>query len=300
MKENIKFKIDSQNIGHLTFDLKNEKVNILRSDILKELENKLTLIAKNKKIKSLIIGSNKENNFIAGADINEIKDIDSAKKSREIVAIGQNILSKISKLDIPTIAVIDGSCLGGGTELVLCCDYRLASQNDKTIIGLPEVNLGIIPGFGGTQRLPRLVGIINSLPMILTGKPVNYKKAYRIGLVDGFFPSIYKNEKAIEFAQQIADEKFKNKILARRKKSINKFIENFGPTKQIIFSKAKKNIIAKTKGKYPAPLTALKVIKHTISRPLERGLKFELDCFSQLVFLPAITSINGILFTGLK
>ena len=137
------------------------------------------------KIVNLIISSNKKDNFIAGANINEIKQLSNKEEIMQKVARGQNIMNKIANLKIPTIALINGSALGGGMELALACKYRLATNNSKVIMGLPEVNLGILPGFGGTQRLPLLIGLINSLNLMLTGKLINAQKATDIGLIDG-------------------------------------------------------------------------------------------------------------------
>lgn len=281
MSEIFKLKIEKSGIAVLEFNLIDEKVNILRSDVLIELEKQIDKISKDKKIKILIIKSAKKDNFIAGADINEIKSLNSKKDVISEVSKGQNILTKIEKLPCITLAYIHGTCLGGGTELALCCDYRVSSDDAKTLIGLPEVNLGIIPGFGGTQRLPKLVGLMNSLPMILTGKPINYKKAYRIGLVDGYFPKEYEKVRLYEFTNKLLNSATRKQIIKRRKKLFS--IEKIGYFREIIFRKAKKNIIKKTQGKYPAPLNALKVVKYTYNTNITRGLKLELEYFSKLV-----------------
>lgn len=298
MSEIFKLKIDKSGIATLDFDLAGEKVNILKSNVLMALEKNIEQISKNKKIKLLLIKSTKKDNFIAGADINEIKSLNTKKDAIKKVKQGQEILSKIAKLRCITLAYIHGTCLGGGTELALCCDFRVATDDPKTLIGLPEVNLGIIPGFGGTQRLPRLVGLINSLPMILTGKTVNYKKAYRIGLVDGYFPKGYEKLKLNEFAEKLLDSSFRKKLKQRRNK--RPLIEKISYLREIIFKKAKGNIIKKTKGKYPAPLAALKVVRYTHKVNLEKGLKFELECFSKLVIGDVCKNFINLYFVNEK
>jgi len=156
---NLKFSIDRNGVANLVFDLPNEKVNKLSESVLLELEKALNVIEGNKAIRILLITSDKKDIFIAGADINEIKGITDQKDAYAKVSRGQNVIGRIAELKIPTIAVINGACLGGGLELALACKYRVAVLSAKTMLGLPEVNLGIIPGFGGTQRLPRLVGL---------------------------------------------------------------------------------------------------------------------------------------------
>jgi 3-hydroxyacyl-CoA dehydrogenase / enoyl-CoA hydratase / 3-hydroxybutyryl-CoA epimerase len=183
-------------------------------------------------------------------------------------------------MPFPTIAYINGSCMGGGTELSLFCDYRIASMSDKTKIALPEVNLGIFPGFGGTQNLPKIVGLINSLNMILTGKVISAKKALRIGLVDKIIHDVNSGNELILFAQKL--QKQTSRIIIKSKRNKNKFIEKIPLVKTIILRKAKTNIIKKTRGFYPAPLAALNVIKNTIDKPLKIGLQFEATEFAKL------------------
>jgi len=162
LKESFLLNIEKNGVANLIFDLQNEKVNKLSSLAMTDLERAISVIDGNKAIRVLVITSAKANNFIAGADINEIKSINNREEALQKVKRGQDILNKIANLKIPSIAVINGSCLGGGLELALACSYRVAIINKKTILGLPEVNLGIIPGFGGTQRLPKLIGLKNS------------------------------------------------------------------------------------------------------------------------------------------
>jgi 3-hydroxyacyl-CoA dehydrogenase/enoyl-CoA hydratase/3-hydroxybutyryl-CoA epimerase len=192
-----------EGIGILTFDLPKEKVNKFSTPVMEELDELLTKITQMKDLKCLLIRSAKPGIFIAGADIKEIENIDEMEQGFEVSRKGQLIFDKVTNLPYPTIAVIDGACMGGGTEFSLTCTYRLASDNPKTKIGLPEVNLGIIPGWGGTQRLPRLIGLQRSLGIILTGKSLDGKRAFRSGLVDKLIPKELVNETAIEFARAV-------------------------------------------------------------------------------------------------
>ena len=292
--KSFKLKITEKETATLTFDIKDSKVNILKSDVLIELESHIQEVANNKDIKTFIFESAKPTNFIAGADISEIKDINNKKDALVKVRQGQEILSLIANLQCDTICYINGTTMGGGTELALCFDYRLSSKSDNVKIALPEVNLGVIPGFGGTQRLPRLIGLMKSLPLILTGKAVNYKRAFKIGLTDGFFPEEYKEEKISAFIKKIKQDSEKTKIINKRRK----FIDKLGFLDSIIIKKAHKNVIKKTFGHYPAPLSALDVIKRSYRGNIKKGLDIELKAFSELVVTDKCKNLIGLYFAN--
>lgn len=280
---NLKFSIDRSGVANLVFDLPNEKINKLSEPVLLELEKALNVIEGNKAIRILLISSEKKDIFIAGADINEIKGISNKKDAYEKVSRGQNVISRIAELKIPTIAVINGACLGGGLELALACKYRVAVTNPKTMLGLPEVNLGIIPGFGGTQRLPRLIGLAESLKIILTGKPVDAKKAFKIGLVDDIIREEFTEEKLSHFVTEIINAGEQNHYLQSRQKAAKKrmIIESILMTKYLIFYLAKKDLWEKTKGQYPAPFYAIEVIRRTYGLTYsKRGYAVELEAFA--------------------
>lgn len=282
---NLKFSIDRSGVANLVFDLPNEKINKLSEPVLLELEKALNVIEGNKAIRILLISSEKKDIFIAGADINEIKGISNKKDAYEKVSRGQNVISRIAELKIPTIAVINGACLGGGLELALACKYRVAVTNPKTMLGLPEVNLGIIPGFGGTQRLPRLIGLAESLKIILTGKPVDAKKAFKIGLVDDIIREEFTEEKLSHFVTEIINAGEQNHYLQSRQKAAKKrmIIESILMTKYLIFYLAKKDLWEKTKGQYPAPFYAIEVIRRTYGLTYsKRGYAVELEAFCEL------------------
>jgi 3-hydroxyacyl-CoA dehydrogenase/enoyl-CoA hydratase/3-hydroxybutyryl-CoA epimerase len=293
-QKNFKLTITKDYIATLEFSLVNSKVNILTSAIIMELSNILDDITNDKSIKLLIIQSAKIGNFIAGADINEIAQISTKKDALEKAGKGQEVLNKIAQLPFTTIAYIDGSVMGGGLELALCCDFRVATNNPKVKIALPEVNLGIIPGFGGTQRLPRLIGLVNSLPMILSAKSVNYKKAFKIGLIDDYFSQGYAKEALKQFTDNLLSSKFQHKLIARRNK--RSWLEKFSFMHNLIFFQARKMIIKKTLGNYPAPLAALEVVKRTYKTPLAEGLKCELEYFANLATTQVSKNLTNLYF----
>ncbi len=301
MPNSLNLSIDSNGVATLVFNAEGEKVNKLSSSVLLELEAILEEIGANKKIGLLLIKSNKKDVFIAGADINEIREIKSESDAYKKVLQGQEILSKIADLKIPTIALINGVCLGGGLELALACNYRIAVDTKKTILGLPEVNLGIIPGFGGTQRLPRLIGLKESLKIILSGKPVDFKKALKIGLVDKLIREEFLDNDLEDFIAEIIvkniHSQFSNSRCAIRKSRF--FWEVVLAGKHLVYYFAKKDLMSKTKGKYPAPIAAFEVIKQTYhSSDYVAGFRVEAEEFSKLASGTISKNLIEIFFTS--
>lgn len=188
MFQNWHLTLDNQHIAWLTLDKKNASVNSLGKQVLEEFSSALSELSKNKEIKGLVISSAKKSGFIAGADISEFEHFKTSEEATQLIRRGQLILDQLEKMTIPTIALIRGFCLGGGLELALACRYRIVEDTQKTKLGLPEVMLGIHPGWGGSIRLPRLIGAPNALDMILSGKPISAKKALALGLVDEALP----------------------------------------------------------------------------------------------------------------
>ena len=270
---NIKLKIN-QNIATLTFDLENEKINKLSFEILKEFDEKLNIIKDDSTIKALVIDSAKKNIFIAGADIKEIEKLKDEKEVYEALIQVHRIFNKLENLKIPTIAYINGACMGGGLELALACKYRVLSTNEKTKLAFPEIKLGIFPGFAGTIRAPKLIGLVNSLDLILTGKTIDAKKAYRINLADVIFDDSQKEFMLDDFIKKAIYGTIKN----RRKFNIL----DYSPFNEIVFAKALKGLKAKVNKDYKAPYKALEVIKRTLNKEIEDSIKIEAKEFSKL------------------
>jgi len=170
MSSILKLRIDKE-FAIIEFDQPDSKVNVLSAQVMKDLEEVIAQLEGRGDLKGLCIVSEKPDIFIAGADIKEIENITLKAEAEVKAKEGQKILNTLEKLSIPSIALINGACLGGGLELALACDYRLSCFGDKIKLGLPEVKLGIIPGFGGTKRLPRLVGLLKGVQLITSGSP---------------------------------------------------------------------------------------------------------------------------------
>lgn len=197
--EHWRCEIDGHHILWAHLDKKNASVNTLNPQILKELEEIIESIEADKSVVALIIKSDKSA-FIAGADIELFRVITSKEEALEFISLGQSVYTKLENMTIPTVAMIQGFCLGGGLELALSCKYRIAESSPKTVLGLPEVKLGINPGWGGTIRLPRLVGIFKAMDLILSGRAVKAKEAQKMGLVDYVVPKRLLNQVAVKLA----------------------------------------------------------------------------------------------------
>ncbi len=184
-----------------TVTISNPPANLLSRAVLTELSSFLDAAAKDPNVKVLIL-TGAGTFFIVGADVKEIAGLQGPAEGKEASVLGQGVIGKLERMPIPTIAAINGHCLGGGCELVMACTIRIA--NERARLGQPEINLGILPGFGGTQRLPRLVGISRALELMLTGEMINAKAAEAMGLISRAVPEGELMKQAIGLAKKIA------------------------------------------------------------------------------------------------
>lgn len=279
-------------IARLTIDLENEKVNKLSIAVLEEFDEVLDSIKDNSSIKALVITSAKKNVFIAGADIEEIEKLSDEKEVYDLLMRVHAIFNKLENLEFPSIAYINGACMGGGLELALACTFRVASTSDKTKLAFPEVKLGIFPGFAGCLRAPKVIGLINSLDLILSGKTIDAKKAYRMKLVDEVFHDGQKESKLESFIQRV----IYNKVKSRRKFNL---FETW-PLREIVFSKTLKTLEKKVNKDFKAPYKALEVIKDTYARSFKQGIKVEAREFSKLAVTKESKNMIKLFFTFQK
>ena len=266
-------------VAELTFDLPGEKVNKLTATVMAELAEQLAAV-KASAARALVIRSAKPNTFIAGADIDVIRELTTREQFLEPIEQAHRVINALEDLPIPTLAAIDGTCLGGGCELVLACDYRVASDNPATRIGLPEVKLGIFPGFGGCYRLPRLIGLPASLDIILAGKAVDGKRAAKLGLVDATVPQA-QFEWRVEawLASMLTGERGKRRRYFQPRSLQDRFLHT-APGRAVVFRQAEKNLQQQTKGFYPAPVAALQVVKTIYGESnRDRALRIEAEHF---------------------
>jgi 3-hydroxyacyl-CoA dehydrogenase/enoyl-CoA hydratase/3-hydroxybutyryl-CoA epimerase len=274
-----RFRVDSDGIGRLVLDVPGKKVNTLSLSVLQELEELIDAVKENKDVRALVFTSAKSESFIAGADLSGFEALSTDKvKVENLIRTGHRIYRKMESLSIPTIASINGTCLGGGMELALACSFRIASDHPKTLLGLPEVTLGLIPAWGGTQRAPRLVGFMEGLELILSGKQIPAIKAWRIKLIDSIVRAEFLEVKTEEFIKECLKPEGREKILKRRvKKGIKTWLLEKNPLGRMAVAKsAKSKVLKQTKGHYPAPNIALNLITSSFSKDLTTGLEMEI------------------------
>ena len=180
--------------AYVTFDMVGEKVNKFNREMMIELTNVIQQVNQHPKVQWVLFDSLKAGVFIAGADIKELRDVKSMDDGRALIERGQTLFNQLADMKAKTVALVDGVALGWWIEFSLACDYIVVTNSDKVRLGLPEVNLGIIPGWGGTQRLPKRIGLIKGVEHIVTGKAVNAKKALKLGLADAMVPSAFKHD----------------------------------------------------------------------------------------------------------
>jgi 3-hydroxyacyl-CoA dehydrogenase / enoyl-CoA hydratase / 3-hydroxybutyryl-CoA epimerase len=285
----------------VTLDQPGDAVNKVDRALGDALEQVLQGVERDRDISALVITSGKPDIFIAGADIEQFLEFRVEADADAASRYGQTMLNLLERSRVPVVAAIHGACLGGGLELALACRYRVCSDHPKTVLALPEVQLGIIPGMGGTQRLPRLIGTRNALDMILTGKNVRAKKALQIGLVDEMVHPAILLEIASKRARELADKTLKPKRGVM--KGLAGAALDANPLgRAVVYRKAREGVIEKTHGHYPAPLAAIDVVKYGMSHGMEEGLREESRVFGQMALTPQSRELVFLFFatTSLK
>ncbi len=260
----IRREVGDDHICILTFDRPESGANIFDADTLKNLNEHITFIEGNPSLKGAIIASAKKSIFIAGADLQTLLRQAVTGEMRTFIAEGQRIFNRLAALKIPTVAAIHGACAGGGYEITLACDYRVASDDPATRIGLPETTLGLIPAWGGTTRLPRLVGAKVASEVISKGKLYPAKEALRIGLVDELVLPTY-----------VIDA-------ARRKVREGKPEPASGVPATAQRSTESHELVFAMPGMNPAPARAFDVIQRGLTSSIDESLALELDAIVEL------------------
>ncbi|MFA0441704.1 multifunctional fatty acid oxidation complex subunit alpha [Vibrio sp. 10N.286.49.C2] len=283
--------VDEQNIAWLSIDVPNEKMNTLQAAFADEMADVFgQLDAQKSSLKGLILHSLKPDNFVAGADVRMLAACTSADEAQSLAAKGQEMFGRLAGMPFPVVAAIHGPCLGGGLELALACDYRVCTDAGITKLGLPEVQLGLLPGSGGTQRLPRLIGLLPSLDLILTGKQLRAKKAKKLGVVDAMVPETI----LLDVAKQFLDKGKKRKTKKLSNKEL--VMAGTGLGRKVIFDQAAKKTHAKTRGNYPAADAILAVIRYGLEKGMAKGLEYEAKRFGELVMSSESKALRSIFF----
>ena len=290
--KNPSLQIDEHGIAWVIFDDPLRKVNVLDQSVMESLSDLLEQLARFAGAglaRAVIFISGKEDGFIAGADVDAILEIASAQDGERASRLGQAIFFELENLPLPSVAAIHGICLGGGTELALSCRYRVASDSPKTRIGLPEVQLGILPAWGGTTRLPRLIGLQSSLDLLLTGNPVSASSAQRIGLVSEVLPAKLFREKVRDFALRAVD--LPRGASRKKRRLFRRLIEDTPPGRKAILAAAKRRVLARTGGHYPAPLRILDVLGRGLGTSLETSFDIEARAAGELITTPVTKNL---------
>lgn len=288
--ELISRQVTDDGICILTFDRPGSSANVFDKAALRQLDQQLQSIQRDQQIKGVVLTSAKKSIFIAGADLHALSSAKSKAELRSIIELGQNVFNRLAGLRIPTVAAIHGACVGGGYELCLACNYRIASPDRATKIGLPETQLGIIPAWGGSTRLPRLIGLPAALDIILGGKTLAAKLALRRGLVDELVPREYLVEIACKrirtSGRRLGDRKFK----------LSRALVNNPLAARLIFKRASADVQKRTRGHYPAIEKALKVCRRGLFRSIEQSLLLECKAILKLAETETCKNLIRIFF----
>jgi 3-hydroxyacyl-CoA dehydrogenase/enoyl-CoA hydratase/3-hydroxybutyryl-CoA epimerase/enoyl-CoA isomerase len=274
----LRLDVPADRIARVVFDQPGSKANTLGQAVIADFEQVVAQLEQRGDLEGVIFTSGKPGMFIAGADLKELAMLGDEATTRRVVQRGLDVIARIERLPCPTVALIDGACMGGGTEIALAFDYRLAGASPKTEIGLPEVKVGLIPGWGGTQRLPRVIGPALAVELICAGDSFKPDRAREVGLIFDAVPSDRLMDEALRllaWARQSGDWRRQRE---RKQQPVGLSEEQHSFT----FAVAKAQVLAKTKGQLPAPLAALTAIAKGCNLTLEGGLKVETDQFAPL------------------
>ena len=276
-----------------TLDTPGEKVNKLNEPMIEEFSALLDRLESDDSLEGALLVSGKDENFIAGADIEMFKTRETADEMGELSWTGHEILLRVENFKKPIVVGIHGSCMGGGTELALACHYRIVSDHSATKIGLPEVKLGLLPGMGGTQRLPRLIGIQKALTYMLTGKNMYSYQAKKTGFANELVHQHAVREAGIKAVKKLKDKK---PTRPDKRSLAEKLLEGNAVGRKIIFSQALKRTEGQTKGNYPAPPKIIESVKYGYQSSFKAGLTNESRLFGELAVTPESRALVNLFF----
>lgn len=287
-------------VAWVRLDASEQKVNTLSSGFLSWIESAIPLL-EDPELRGVVVISDKADTFVAGADLEELEGFEDRAKVLELIRGGHAVCRRLSGLQVPVVAAIHGACMGGGLELALACDYRVATDAPKTKLGLPEVQLGVIPGMGGTQRLPRLIGVAAALDLVLSGRQIPSRKARSLGLVDEVCHPAVLERAALEMVERgkpsdSAAARGGGGLGQRLGRLATDFAANLPVGKRLFYEQAREKVLKRTGGHYPAPLRAIDVIHEGMQQPLDEALEVEAQAFVELVLSDIARRLIGIFF----
>lgn len=281
-------------IAVLTLNCADSPVNTLSSALFAEVEGVFDLLEADSALKGVVIASAKEGGFVAGADLGEVRGMAGDGELEAYIARGNALLQRIIDWNKPVVCAIHGACLGGGVELALAADYRVASDEACTVFALPEVKLGLFPAAGGTHRLPRLIGLPEALPLMLTGKQVRVKKARKLGLVDAVAPRYGLTHAAAQAALALANGGIARP--KRRRPLMHRLLDSGSLGRALVLNQARKTVMKQTRGLYPAPLAILESVRHGYAKGVAAGIQGDISRFGRVAVTPAARSLTTLFF----
>jgi 3-hydroxyacyl-CoA dehydrogenase/enoyl-CoA hydratase/3-hydroxybutyryl-CoA epimerase len=296
-------------IATLWLDVPGKTYNVFNRQVLADLDKAFDRIAPDSSIKLLFIRGRKKNGFVAGADLHEFQTITTGEQATALSAAGQKLFDKLERLPFPTVAVIHGPCLGGGLEFALACDYRIVIDHPKTQIGLPEIELGLVPGWGGTQRLVRVVGLERALQVILQRHRLNAREAAEWGLADWCLPVASKetqdNKSLLTSSHlplgtlpgfRISDLKKRPKHGMPLRNWRQRLIESTSVGRSIMFRGAERILRRKVPDDMPAPFEALEAVRVGLTQGMSAGLVREREAIGRLATTKACRNLMTLFF----
>jgi 3-hydroxyacyl-CoA dehydrogenase / enoyl-CoA hydratase / 3-hydroxybutyryl-CoA epimerase len=288
-------------VATIRYDQPDSPVNTLNTRVGPVFEQIFARIEQDPTIIGAVLVSGKADTWIAGADIEELRRVTTAAEGEALSRGGQELLNRLAAMPKPFIAAMHGAALGGGLEIALACRYRIATDHPKTVLALPEVQLGLLPGAGGTQRLPRTVGLQAALDMILTGKNIRAKKAWQMGLVHELVhPAILHDVAAKRVRALARGEAMPER--PRKHGASERLLEDNALGRKIVFRQARETVLKKTRGQYPAPLAAIEAIAAGYLHGDAAGFREEARGFGELAVSDVCRELVSIFFatTALK
>ncbi len=282
----LRVRSDVRNVLTVTWDVESRTQNVITIGMLTELERLVGELEDVPSLRGVIFRSGKEGSFLAGADLRELRSLRSKARAREIVMRGQRLLDRIERLGVPTFAVIHGPCMGGGLEFALSCTYRIACDDEQTRFGLPEVELGLLPAWGGTQRLPAIIGLSKALPLILKGKRIAPSEAFKLGLVDRIWsPDLFGSE-----SERFVTDHLERSGVIRQRRPVVSLVDRTRLGQYWVLRSARRQSFPFA-SHYPAPTEALKAVETGLHRGRAEGQSQEKEAFANLLFSPTCRNL---------
>jgi 3-hydroxyacyl-CoA dehydrogenase/enoyl-CoA hydratase/3-hydroxybutyryl-CoA epimerase len=279
-------------VAIIWLDQPGERINKISADLIDEFDTVLDKLGKDDEVKGIVLISRKQD-FIAGADLDKFLEMTKPGQAYKLSQKGHKVLNRAAEFPKPIVAALNGSALGGGLELALACTYRIATDNPRTVLALPEVRLGILPGGGGTQRLPRLIGLQRALNLMLTGKNVYSHQAKKIGLVDKVVNTYQLLEAAKDYALRLTHRRIQRK---KQLSVFEKILESNPIGRELIYKRSRQIIQKRTKGNYPAAFKIIDCVATGMEKGMKKGFQAESKKFDELMLTPQCKQLINLFF----